>query len=528
MMISSQRASDPYAEANEMTVRLLRIGICGWLLSAASIAVAGGLVADVELLVHDADDQPLPCRIYVVDRAGKPVLAADLPSWQDHFVCPGTVKLELPPGRYEVTVERGPEFQSAVRVIEVGDGAGQKVAMLLPRISELRKSGWYSADLHVHRPPDDIELLMRAEDLDFAPVITWWNQQNYWSDHDLPAKPLHQFDGHRLVDLLAGEDEREGGALLYFGLRSPLEITRATREIPSPLRFVEEAHQRNPNVWIDIEKPFWWDVPTWLASGHADSIGIANNHMWRAGVLPDEAWGRPRDKKRLPDPTGNALWTQEIYFHVLSAGLRIPPSAGSASGVLPNPVGYNRVYVHVGEELTHERWWQRLGEGKCFVTNGPLIVCRAGGELPGHVFHLEEQELSLPLEVSLTSRGRVRQLEVIHNGEIVKTIPCTAAVSQNLRRELTIDRSGWFLVRAVTDVDQTYRFGCTGPFYVTTDGEQQPISRASCEFFLQWVQERIDRIRENVQSPDGRRNILRYHHAARDFWQRRLDRATAP
>ena len=47
--------------------------------------------------------------------------------------------------------------------------------------------------------------------------------------------------------------------------------------------------------------------------------------------------------------SGNGYWSQEIYYHLLNCGLRLPPSAGSASGVLPNPVGYNRVYVHVGQ-----------------------------------------------------------------------------------------------------------------------------------------------------------------------------------
>ena len=39
----------------------------------------------------------------------------------------------------------------------------------------------------------------------------------------------------------------------------------------------------------------------------------------------------------------DGYWTQDIYYALLNCGLRIPPSAGSASGVLPNPVGYNRV-----------------------------------------------------------------------------------------------------------------------------------------------------------------------------------------
>ena len=77
---------------------------------------------------------------------------------------------------------------------------------------------------------------------------------------------------------------------------------------------------------------------------------------------------------RLPNPIGNGLWTQEIYYHALEAGIRIPPSAGSASGVLPNPVGYNRVYVHLGsQQLSADSWFGALSKGRCFVTNGPLL-----------------------------------------------------------------------------------------------------------------------------------------------------------
>ena len=47
---------------------------------------------------------------------------------------------------------------------------------------------------------------------------------------------------------------------------------------------------------------------------------------------------------------GVGYWVQEIYYHLLNCGLRVAPSAGSASGVLPNPVGYNRVYVHLPED----------------------------------------------------------------------------------------------------------------------------------------------------------------------------------
>jgi hypothetical protein len=66
--------------------------------------------------------------------------------------------------------------------------------------------------------------------------------------------------------------------------------------------------------------------------------------------------------------------------------LRLPPSAGSASGVLPNPVGYDRVYVQLDGELSYEKWWDGLKLGRVFVSNGPLLRCRANGQWPGHIF----------------------------------------------------------------------------------------------------------------------------------------------
>src|SRR5205085_272364 len=188
----------------------------------------------------------------------------------------------------------------------------------------------------------------------------------------------------------------------------PLAITEAGREYPSPMKFVEEA-RRHQGAWIDVEKPFWWDVPVWLASGQVDSIGLSNNHMCRERMYESEAWGKPRVVERLPPPLGNGFWSQEIYYHLLNCGVRLPPSAGSASGVLPNPVGYNRVYVHLGPELKYDAWWEGLRAGRSFVTNGPLLRVRANGQLPGHVFTAPAgKELRIDLTANLTTRDPIR------------------------------------------------------------------------------------------------------------------------
>ena len=257
----------------------------------------------------------------------------------------------------------------------------------MKRFVDMRKEGWYSGDLHIHRPPKDIPLLMQAEDLDIAPVITWWNERHVWKGDEVPdPKPIRTRNGG-FYQLLAGEDERGGGALMYFNLPHPLPLpARTQREYPPMAKFLQMAKQMAPTCHVDIEKPFWWDVPVWIALGLTDSIGLANNHMQRDGMLANEAWGKPRDSKLYPGPLGNGQWSEDIYYHLLNCGVRIAPSAGSASGVLPNPVGYNRVYVHCGSQLDYQTWWEGLRAGRVIVTNGPLIRPLVNGKLPGHVF----------------------------------------------------------------------------------------------------------------------------------------------
>jgi hypothetical protein len=504
---------------------------CALLLAVFSVESAysaqGSTTAKVTIRVVGEDGKPLPCRIHLKDAAGKPVRAPKLPFFRDHFVCPGTATVALAAGTYRYEIERGPEYARQDGSITV-KAAPVERRVVLKRIDDLAKRGWYGGELHVHRPVEDIKLLMRAEDLHVAPIITWWNNRNLWKGRELPKQTLVRFDGDRFYDVMAGEDEREGGALMFFGRKSPLAITGSTREYPSPMKFVAAA-RGHKGVWIDVEKPFWWDVPVWLASGQVDSIGLANNHMCRSRMYEDEAWGRPRDAKRLPPPRGNGLWTQEIYYHILNCGLRLPPSAGSASGVLPNPVGYNRVYVHTGTPLTWEKWWAGLKAGRSFVTNGPLLLCTANGKPPGHVFTSDPDAggVRVALNCRLRSNDPVSKIEIIQNGRIVRTTSAKLPATGSNLGQLTFKQSGWFLVRAIAAEKRTFRFASTAPFYVEIGPHKKRISKRSVEFFQTWVEERIKRVPLKLKDQAKLKEVLAHHEAARKFWAKLAKAANA-
>jgi hypothetical protein len=508
------------------------------MLAAATIwlglsAVATAATGELEVRVVDAESgQPLAARMHLKDAKGKPVKPPKVPFWKDHFVFNGVIVLELNTGMYTFELETGPEYRIQTGYFQIDRGATDTKSVSMSRFVDMKKEGWWSGDLHIHRAPEDMDLLMRAEDLHIGPVITWWNDASVWKDAPPPAEPLREIDGNRFVYTMAGEDEREGGALLYFGLPRPLPIAGSAREYPSPVTFLRMARE-TPGVHIDAEKPFWWDLPLWVATGQVDSIGLANNHQHRDGMLANEAWGKARDTALYPGVHGNGRWSQAIYYHLLNCGLRIPPSAGSASGVLPNPVGYNRVYVHCGEKLTWDAWWENLRRGRVVVTNGPMLrpeMYGPGGPqegaLPGHVFQAEQGEtVELQIALNLATRDKVEYLEVVQDGQVVHEVRLEDW--RNAKGKLPpvkFTRSGWVLVRAVSNNPQTYRFASTGPYYVEI-GYEPTVSKKSAQFFLDWVFERARRIK--LADPAQQEEVIALHREARDFWQQKVVKANA-
>ena len=193
--------------------------------------------------VTGKDGKQMPCRIHVSDKDGKPVLAKDLPAWRDHFVCEGIATLNVPNGNYKYVVERGKEFAPENGSFKT-EGSDAKIDVTLNRVIDMAARGWYSGELHVHRAVEEIPLHLRAEDLHVAPVITWWNGRDLWKSRPLPKTTRHTVDGNRFYDVMSGEDEREGGALVYYGLKMPLPGGKGLfPESPSPMKFVELARQ---------------------------------------------------------------------------------------------------------------------------------------------------------------------------------------------------------------------------------------------------------------------------------------------
>ena len=143
-------------------------------------------------IIDSETSKPVPSRIHLKDNSGKSVRPVGLPFWYDHFVCAGVAELDLVPGAYRYEIERGPEYAQVAGSLTVAESGAQLVTNQLRRLLNLSREGWWSGELHVHRPIADIELLMQAEDLHVAPVITWWNNPAAQTDTEGHASGIFQ------------------------------------------------------------------------------------------------------------------------------------------------------------------------------------------------------------------------------------------------------------------------------------------------------------------------------------------------
>jgi hypothetical protein len=163
--------------------------------------------------------------------------------------------------------------------------------------------------------------------------------------------------------------------------------------------------------------------------------------------------------------------------------------------------------------------------GRVFVSNGPLLRVQANGEYPGEVFQIPAQgELKLKLTGKLDSSDAIRVVEIVRNGAVVQSIPISKLNQGGQFATLTFKESGWFLVRAVADVPETFCFASTAPFYVEAPGQPARVSRESARFFLKWVRERMAAIK--LDDARQMEEVLTYQREAEQFWQKKVSEAT--
>jgi hypothetical protein len=491
-----------------------------WLL-VSELTFAAALHVEVE----DEHGTPVWTRLEVRDRAGQEFQSPG--GFREHmtkarggksfylgsFIVRGVADLDVPAGSYTVIAEHGLEYERIEREISVSNGASANLRIRLQPWIRMRANGWWSGDMHVHRTAEDAAGVAQAEDLNFT-VLVNRDKSDFFDTVRWPAQSTAEVADGYWLSLRNVEDERRGGSWILDGLRSPLARQPESGWFPSGLIYIREAlAQRGPRdvlPWFDIDMPFWWEVPAMVALQPPDSIDILHNQFMQYGIDQSEYWGRKRDRSRFPGPAGFVDYSMGLYYRYLNLGYRIAPSAGTGTGVMPNPAGYDRLYAHFDGPFTMEKWYTAIRDGRCFVTNGPMLFVTS-----------RITATHTDIVAAAEARESIARMELVANGRIVASSAAPAGAKKMTAR-FSIDprKYCWCAVRCLLQTPDNIRLAHSTPIYLPG----KYAAREDAAYFVSWLDELIQQtLQDKARFPNltQRDTVLATYRNARKIYAKK-------
>ena len=523
-----------------------------------------------------------PVRIRVTDENGKPTTAAFLVKDDADRIYPTASKrlapdfyfqpqiyrrdgqtIDLPSGKFSLTVSRGPEYVAETRRVVVG-GPDEWLFRLIRWIDPSRY-GWFSGDHHIHSAgcshyqnptegvmPEDMWPQVAGEALDVASVLTWgpsyYFQKQFFSgeDHPLsePGKRLMHYDLE-----ISGFPSSHAGHLVLLGLKD--------QDYPGTKRLE--------------------DWPTWtlpiLQWGKAQGAVVGFAHSgWglevRSRDLPNyemPAFDGIGANEYIVDVThpgavdfisaGDTphIWELNIWYHTLNAGFRTRISGETDFPCITDDrVGLARSYARVNGALTYRKWIDAVQAGRNYVSDGKshLMDFTVNGVEAG----TRDSEVTLqgpqPVRVTVKAAARldaspndmvrnaaydvtpywdlerarigIRRevpVQIVVNGEVVASQPLAAdGVVRDLSFDVRIDRSSWIAARILPSSH-------TNPVFALVGGKPIRASRESIQWCLTAVNQCWTQKAPKIKASEIDAARQAYDHARSVYSQRLAEAA---
>ena len=512
--------------------------------------------AAVEVTLHvlDDDGQPTTGQFVFRDPKGRVYPARSRRLAPDFFFHDQIYRHDgesvlLPPGEYQVTYTRGPEYKQLQRTIRVPAAKSHEETFQLQRWIKMSDYGWYSGDHHVHAagckhyeapakgvdPPAMMRHIL-GEDLNVGCVLSWgpcWYYQKQFFQGDVNPLSTSRYLMRYDVEV-SGFPSSHAGHLCLLRLKED--------DYPGTTKIEE---------WPS------WDLPV-LQWGKKQGAVVGFSHSgWGLQVPGDELPNYnmpPFDgigaNEYIVDVVHDAcdfisavdtpfVWEMSIWYHTLNCGFTTRISGETDFPcIYGERVGLGRAYVKLDADgpLNYDQWVLGIRDGRSYCTDGrthlfdfrvgdlevgqpghngrtSVLAARSGATLPVRVrvaaWLTPEPQQDIRRR-SLTEKpywhverariGNSRQIpvELVVNGHAVETKTVTADGSVNdVRFEFAPKQSSWVAIRV---------FGAahTNPIFVEVDGQPIRASKRSAKWCLDAVdvcwKQKSPRIRDSEKA----------------------------
>lgn len=448
----------------------------------------------------------------------------------------------VPPGYYVVYYEHGPEWRGNKAQVRVKEGEVAELELATSRWIDMNQRGWYSGDTHVHRSVEELPNVMRAEDLNVALPLSYWIRDAYspplLADKTFdPTSGLITVDPTRVIWPMNTEYElftingrtHTQGAVFVLNHKQPLLLSA-----PPVTPIATEA--RRQKALLDLDKHSWpWSMML-VPIMDVDLFELANNHIWRTEFFfkqwtqearPD-GWNIESDKEGFTE-WGWIDFGFKSYYALLNCGFKMRPTAGTASGVHPVPLGFGRVYVECPDGFSYEKWIQNLDAGRSFVTTGPMLFAKVNDQPPGSTITVDSPT-KVRVHGSVEGIHSLSRIEIVKNGRVVDVIvPENVYESPRIHRskfdvQVPVDGTSWIAVRCFephqSEPPWKMGFAHSAPVHIEMPGKPLRPRKIETDYFVSRMAEQISRNRDIVRPEE-----LAEYQRAHDIYARLAETA---
>ena len=481
---------------------------------------------------------PIPCKVEFrgIEGTADPFFFPDTGSSLVRnliYTSDGKFDQILPPGKYQVIITRGPEYDAVYRNVEVALGRTSELSASLIRTTDT--SGWISADLHNHSNISSHApaaggssasqlgrvLNLLCEHIEFAPA----------TEHNIihSYEPLLEQLGAKAflatcpgVGLTAGgrkygyNDQNafpfelkphhlDGGApqrphhcaqikwLASWGAeydrKSPWSIAQQKVKYSGPEKLIQVLQPSNtfpPNVRPWIRAPLFVD---------ADKDGVKERvrHLfaYNMDVLDVRSLLPLYDSSKFPRRDNGILdWLQ-----MLEQGYRIPAAINSGATHNFHGSGGVRNYIRSNADEPSEIETldvvRALKRGNSFMTTGPFLDAKVEGCGPGQTVRAPDGEVKLQIRIQCPNWIELERVRVLLNSKPSKKLDWSRTTHADrffedgdqfdASHSLKLQRDTYIIVyatgsgpnlRARKDENdaQAPHIAVTNPIYVDVDG----------------------------------------------------------
>ncbi|HEX5446719.1 MAG TPA: CehA/McbA family metallohydrolase, partial [Pirellulales bacterium] len=415
-----------------------------------SLPAAGSVVADI----RDSDDRPIACKVQFrgKDGAKDPDFGHQTGEWavrNARYSEQGQFRQPLPPGKYQVIVSHGPEYDALFTEIEIVQGRETPLTARLAR--SVQTPGWISGDFHNHASPSGDNtssqlgrvLNLLAEHIEFAPC-TEHNRLSSYEPHLVRLKATEQMgtcvgieltdtplpiNHHNAFPLVAKPHTQDnGGPLTDHDME--VKVERLAMWDGGSEKLVQQNHPDVGAVFFDKDGDGQPDSGFRKAFGFFDVIEVhPPGWIFQPPVITSKN-GKPRN---------NTVFN---WLQLLNQGRRIPGVVNTDAHYNFHGSGFLRIYVQSPTDEPAKI--QTLDvvhaceQGHIIMTNGPFLEVNLWGSgekvTAGSDAKTSDGKATLAVRVQCANWFDIDRVQVFLNG--------SPRPELNFTRRTTPDRFG--------------------------------------------------------------------------------------